>query len=124
MKIEQQVCSLELAKRLKDLGVVEPSLFFFEWRGAKPHEIEFQEKPYHNPDNVNTYTVAELGEMLKTLLDDEFISYNFDNDEEFVWIAQVKKWSDVTFVGHTEHADTEANARAKMLVYLLENKLS
>jgi hypothetical protein len=33
MKLESQVCSLELAKKLKELGVVQVSTFY--WQGMK-----------------------------------------------------------------------------------------
>src|SRR3990167_9294177 len=64
LKLKHQVCNIKLATQLKELGVTFPSIFFFEWTGAKPDEIEMNNGAYHNIDNVNTFTVSELGVML------------------------------------------------------------
>lgn len=62
MKLEDQVVSLELAKRLKELEVMQESLFFWcdNW-------VHSQDSVYHSPTSSETFsafTVAELGEML------------------------------------------------------------
>ena len=115
MKLKDQVCSLKLAIKLKKLGVVVPSLFFFEWAGAKPSEIEFQEKPDYNPDNANAYTVAELGEMLKPRY---YLTVSWDMKSEWVVCSEIDRLEE-----HVEHSANLADAMAKMLVYLLEKKL-
>lgn len=131
MEPSNQVCSLELARKLKELGVKQDSLcvwvrnahrkrFLIENRLLSDFYERYVDK---GGECYCAFTVAELGELMKNYDEDMFVSYNFDNDESFEWIAQINRWSDITFVGHTEHADTEANARAKMLVYLLENQL-
>src|ERR1051325_10817319 len=62
MQLEQQVCSLELAKRLRELGVKQESYFywFFEEYNHEPvgWRIQTEEGDY------SAFTVAELGEML------------------------------------------------------------
>lgn len=73
MKLENQVCTLEQAKKLKELGIVQDSLFswrkgefyntgewIFEWyvtNDAYDFEIEPSE-------SYSAFTVAELGMML------------------------------------------------------------
>jgi hypothetical protein len=57
------------------------------------------------------FTVAELGEMLPETY------YSGSNQFGSYWCSTVNV-TDRTFV-----ADTEADARAKMLIYLVENKL-
>src|SRR5439155_13694049 len=62
--LEKQVCSLDLAKRLKELGVRQESLFIWNYY---PHTDGY--KLQYNPDygsvlNISAFTVAELGEML------------------------------------------------------------
>jgi hypothetical protein len=70
--LEKQVVSLELAKRLKELGVKQESLFF--WMSIKDDDgkdcwaVKYGplETFYGIPvdENISAFTVAELGEML------------------------------------------------------------
>src|SRR5438874_1108848 len=78
MKLEQQVCSLELAKKLKELGAKQESLFYWvdlNFGGArgelKPYPMFYQQqRPWDKGDLysehwlASAFTVAELGEML------------------------------------------------------------
>ena len=64
MKLEEQVCSLELAKKLKELGVKQDG--YFSWELIyKKWEIR-PDCCYEDLDNVmvSAFTVAELGEIL------------------------------------------------------------
>jgi hypothetical protein len=130
MTLEQQVCSLELAKRLKELGVKQES--FFTWRGwSRGWMIDVDRDRQGRrissvDDGYSAFTVAELGEMLP---------------EAFSWGGTQVALSAVKYSGgwHVRYmsgqyrksrsvnefqdAATEADARAKMLIYLLENKL-
>ncbi len=120
MKLEQQVCSLELAIKLKKLGVTAPSIFFFEWTGAKPNEIEQNTEPCYNLDNVNAYTVAELGEIMKGK---GMGTSAYASIGETWWVAGGEWDVGKQKYTHTEQADNEADARAKTLIYLLEHNL-
>ena len=111
MKLENQVCSLELAKKLKELGVVEVSIFFYEWSGAKDLSMNENNKSYFNIDGINAYSVAELGEMIK-----HHIHYQDYKESGEIWLFDD---SDDIFI----EADTEANARAKMRINLIEKGL-
>lgn len=120
MKLEQQVCSLDLAKRLKELGVKQESYFY--WSGTeqfgflvRPFEDRFQ---YPEAINLSAFTVAELGEMLP----DAVATYRYKTEDE-----DPNTWACIKYVpgNHSTyeyvcHADTEANARGKCLIYLLE----
>lgn len=77
MKLEEQVVSLELAKKLKELGVKQDGLF--QWFRQFPgddyllhyidynhHEMDLKIFKEHFPDSCSAFTVAELGEMLPT----------------------------------------------------------
>lgn len=123
MKLEQQVVSLELAQKLKELGVKQES--FFKWSNVRTNKEmlwslyvppEFNKIPH--PDlwvhGVSAYTVAELGEMLP-----KGCFTTKTESDEFPWRCEYKGGYGVIASG----ADTEADARAKMLVYLLENNL-
>lgn len=145
MKLEEQVCSLELAKKLKELGVKQDSLFYYEkdeyqfWydrilRTAKPdikmegEAIDTREGDYFNHDenSISAFTVAELGEMLPDEYpgdsDSNLLIFKAEAKDLVHWYIRYE--NDVQEMSiHTEFAETEANARAKMLIYLLENKL-
>lgn len=135
MKLEQQVCSLELAQKLKELGVKQESLFYWtDYQSATFDKGEFIQKfwvaGFNDPleeDGATYYsafTVAELGEMLpKELKIGEYI-YDVEfywSDKE--WFISYAKYVDGIHREHEIYAETEADARAKMIVYLLENKL-
>jgi len=132
MKIEQQVCSLELSKRLKELGVKQESAF--QWIPYPDGSVRLGEwylqlvptragKGIYNMTGVSAYTVAELGELLPTEQKDRlgFFSGKAING----WFCEVKNYGVMPFNRlHVElQHDTEADARAKMLVYLIENEL-
>jgi hypothetical protein len=115
MKLENQVCSLELAKRLKELGVKQESLFYHDNTLKK---VAWTGNIYLAPVDfgmryVSAFTVAELGEMLKKY------------EMECIWFEEQEQWGCYqTCDGYEPHyADTEADARARMLIYLLENGL-
>ena len=122
MKLKQQVTSLELSKKLKELGVEQNS--YFAWVLNNCDANIWDETMWESYDGPNkpeilacAFTVAELGEMLP--LEKCFI--DIQGNEEDSWYFHVK--DDRGFQMFVEDAETEANARAKMLIYLLENKL-
>ena len=76
---------------------------------------------------MSAFTVAELGEMLPDEYpgDSESILMCFKvsgGKEWSKWYVRYQK-DDLEETIHTEFAGTEADARAKMLIYLLENNL-
>lgn len=138
MKLEQQVCSLELSKRLKELGVKQESLFYWygEWYDPNP---PFREKAkrwyielagYVSPekdieDTFSAFTVAELGEMLPMIVnnnDDTNWLYTTKHDDGYS--VQYGSIENNSFnIVYEQYSDTEADARAKILIYLLENDM-
>lgn len=142
MTIEQQVTSLELSKRLKELGVKQESLF--HWCEIWELDLEKKEmvdtgkrEPIQRCQSnamyriiCSAFTVAELGELLPRR-DYQTDDNNRDTGDLASWVTFKSdgKWHcSLTWRytrTNTEYitADTEADARAKMLVYLLENKL-
>jgi hypothetical protein len=125
MKFEEQVTSVELSNRLLELGVRKPSLFFREWTGAKQDEIQMWDDINGDVclDNVNCYTVAELGEMLPR---GEVLPYRLETGSKPTWYSSKHLPEDgpSDMDRSTIQESTEANARAKMLIYLLENGLA
>lgn len=146
MKLQDQVTNLEISKKLKELGVKQESLFWW-WRdkrdgmpqldGAVTHPINTATISESEGYEVlySAFTVAELGEMLKPIKDvnkNEFV-FSTTRDEIGLWAASgfssySESWEfeDKKYTEHElffDDIDTEANARGKMLIYLLEQKL-
>ena len=129
MKLENQVCSLELSQKLLTLGVKQES--YFSWLKLQGHHHVWPSSQTNCAD-CSAFTVAELGEMLPdsikadklfnngdtTLLDlhGHFIKSSKKDDEYKIYIDGLTKCT-IFF------SKNEANARAKMLIYLIENKL-
>lgn len=107
MNLENQVCSLELAKKLKELDVKQESLFSW-YKGEVRRGNQLTQELTRGEPPVSAFTVAELGNILYPKIEklkasdipDEFIL----GDENFSQNFKADFW-------------------AKMLVYLLENKL-
>ena len=116
MKLEEQVCSLELAKKLKSLGVKQESLFWYTYAPKDKQDGEWihvltSKRNNMLEETISAFTVAELGQRLiigtNTMWDGQRHKVTF-GDEHNAWSVREA---------------TEADARAKMLIYLLENKL-
>lgn len=123
MNLKDQVVSLKLAKRLKEFGVKQESLYGWCLTNSKLKHNEvvltcaqainhslynchLQKETY-----VSAFTVAELGNFLNRCA-----SYRQDNKLYICIMFYVPG-------GYRQEAETEADARAKMLIYLLENGL-
>ena len=123
MKLENQVCSLELAKELKELGVKQESLWDWEYHSQDGKKWFWEIQPLFSgyvKEELRTsaFTVAELGEYLKVISSDELhIFYLEQNDE---WVSNFYDYTP-DFPQYT--SNTEADARAKMLIYLIKNNL-
>jgi len=118
MKIEEQVCSLELAKKLKELGVAQESLFKWHSKIDEKGNLSHTEIIYYPAKQMkqdySAFTCAELGELIPK-------SYGlpaYYSNEGWVYLEGIDA-SDIKSIV----SDTEANARVKMLVYLLKNDL-
>lgn len=120
MKIEDQVCTIEQAKKLKELGVVQESyLYHFKglgnddtWRITSKIFLPLarEEKEFNN-HIYSAFTVAELGVAIGS----GYYTYNGQNGLE--WVCYNKH--DV-FIINGERFPTEAQARAALLIHLIE----
>ncbi len=129
MKLEHQVVSLQPSQRLKELGFKQESLFYWkrglEVGASNTDELNLHYGRFFNPIEIkyaiSAYTVAELGEMLPEGFWSSKHQTRFECGKNIVeydnYIRGNKPTCDM------EYADTEADARAKMLIYLVENKL-
>lgn len=122
MNLISQVCNLDLSKQLHELGVRVESIFVHIIEDGGNHRLVclFQEFKYlqiRYAETYPAYTVSELGLMLP----DEFISLK--SCEE--WLAfEVFSSPDGSLV-EIPYCDskTEADCRAKALIYCIENGL-
>jgi len=137
MKIENQVCSLELAKKLKELGFEQESLFIYFYDGDgwsirdwnEPIPANIAEKNY---DFIySAYTVAELGEMLPMFLTAEQMGNAPEYGEMYLemwhdsygWALTYRNDNEQSVLEEPIREKTEADGRATMLIYLKENNL-
>jgi len=131
MRIETQICSINLARKLKDIGVDQHSLLWyvydrrynatfiehkypvFSWKhddgcvtNVNGHEVEYFEI-------VSAFNVAELGFLLPASCD----STRRDKND---WTARYFPKDDLV---RNSFGETEADARAKLLIFLIEAKI-
>jgi len=148
MKLEDQMTSPELSKELKELGVPQDSLWYWQSiNGSTPrlvhgngegvkyfcqcnlcgHDNDFCEKfndscGYGRTEITITnsaYTVAELGEMLP-----KDLRVGADTMGHLMIMKGYKVWHCVYDGDYrtTSRDEREAEARGKMLKWLIENK--
>ncbi len=140
MKLENQVVSLELAQKMKELGFKQESYFnYIKYQCKEKAEIVH---PFEDRNIVlscscgetetlcSAYTVAELGSVLPDTFINNMASSSSEHQlHRLICEKQDKVWNVIyVCVGCmgrlcSTQADTEADARAKMLIYLVENKL-
>lgn len=141
MDIKNQVCSLEQAKRLKELGVKHPGYFCYAHPVKEVHKgfdgeatdyiEEYKDEPelmdlsaamWNGLPYCHAYTVAELGVMI-----DDFVSHARRID--YGWEVRFKQRippekekfvSTLELNGTFITRATEAQARGHLLIYLLE----
>jgi hypothetical protein len=131
MKLENQVVSLELAKQLKELGVKQESIWCWTEFWGDKWEITFKDfAKLTQTGNVSAFTVAELGEMLCPGMTQQFKKNDWHEDAVDVsftttvmpqWEQDEMRYS-LVLGAHMwfVHDKSEANARAKALIYLIQ----
>lgn len=133
MNLESQVASLDLSKRLHELGVRAPALFYWYSQNEKDWELHVSKNGQRYSEyniyqwNYNAYTVAELGMMLPA-----GISFDKTNGFPYANVLLWHAWADTLFYtmdGYPEKRKlsesklSEADCRAKALIYCIEQKL-
>jgi hypothetical protein len=129
VNITNQICSLDLAKQLKKLGVKQDSLFYRFDHGS--HQYIFcREYEQYSPqvnldinDGYSAFTSEELGAMLPSSL----------AGEDFLFISKTKDGTYSALYDHTTHSisyygfiatsENLADCLANLLIYFLEKKL-
>lgn len=120
MIIENHVIFLELSIRLAELGVKQESLFY--WHNKKIACPSFQEYNFV-PDNFySAFLSSELGDMLPPYVANGNYQLRFYKFEESYACDYEDKEGGCFCFADTE-APTEADCRAKTLIYLIQQKL-
>ena len=138
--IEKHCVSLELSKKLKELGVPQKSEFYW-LRGADPKEgiwtivhKQIMEDVIYDKRNLPTsaYLASELGEMLPNYINIPYKNGKTKSPNHFLVLKKypvdkhnwgIRYYRTSRSINIEKRADTEADARAKMLIYLIENSL-
>lgn len=151
MKLSDQVVSLQLAKRLKELGLKKPAIFGWiyhehaenqawackhdhpnkHWlviRGTNDHKpimwaddnCKLQEQ---KDKEIAAYTSAELGEILPVYIERSDGISPIIQDRYYDAHGKNPCWFIQYFSDIRAYDCKEADARAKMLIYLLEQGL-
>jgi len=122
MKLEEQVVSLELAKKLKELGVKQDSFFKWGKMAGEPRVFYPAMMTAFYDTLCSAFTVAELGEMLPEGDGGDYCKGYFTMDNEaYEYHPEYKEHCEIYRIGVWEK--TEADARAKLLIHLIEEGL-
>lgn len=123
MTIENHVTNFDLSKKLYDLGIKRSTLFYWTIGGV----VYRGEMPFWTDSNYSAFLVSELGNFIPAMYTNfsHYCNYSIrygklQNDKFFISInsphMQEKIIDDLI-------SDNEADCRAKMLIYLIENGL-
>jgi len=139
MNIEQQVASLELSKRLRELGLKQESYFLWiiadhpnessgkpcvQHRGGL--ESNYNKTPVHDGWTLTSYSafsVAELGEMLPDKIRYGTLQCAKENHTYILSYFEQEDFTEIPSKNFICHDGNEANARAQLLITLIENDL-
>lgn len=128
MLLEEQVISLEFAKKLKDLGVRQGSLFYWvrqfetDENGCNKFLLKFDSRNEvssilnvfnYFPNSLSAFTISELSEMLPCKIKQHLCLIKLKGIWEIGYELSLPRFSGKNL----------ANALSKMLIYLLENNL-
>lgn len=113
LELEKQVCDLDSARRLKELGFIQESLFYWNPKNGR---LRYGFESYIDEKGlmqwfISAYTTTELGIFLP-----KYMNISTFCTEEDYWIC-----SDNEKICFTDLKEVEA--RARMLIYLTEQGL-
>lgn len=135
MKIEDQVCNVELAKQLEELGVEQDSVFWW-WHSPLDDEWKILYDPgtIYRTEGYSAFTIAELEtEIFKIFENDYDFCYDFvvshsptggtwegETFNEMYEVQLINLFDTTDSI--MERADTGANVRVKILICLIEHQ--
>jgi len=140
LTVDRQVTSLEISKKLEELGVKQESLFYWVhdhvndiWEIVIDFNCNGMGRNYDWNGKISAFTVSELGEMLfkskvncrSRSIQDLLPQYWSNHNKWEIHCTHYynEKGNQVVDLKIDIIANTEADARGKMLIYLIENGL-
>jgi len=126
MKIEKQVCNIKSSKKLEKLGIKQDSFFYWyklkgKWILFRGIDLGLPEFKSEKGEKIySAFTPAELGEKLPSRVNNKNVVFGKIGKNYEIYLH--RKDEDIVQNEYFREK-TEANARAKMLIYLKENKL-
>lgn len=119
MEIEAHGCSFEYAKILKELGVKQISVF--RWINENSTSPNFHFDYYQNMAmGICAFTSAELGQLLPMFIEEEYFFNSHRCARNGWWVSYTSSHNESI---HTYWDTSEANARAKLLIGLIEKSI-
>jgi hypothetical protein len=104
MILENQVCTIEQAKKLKELGVIQKSLFYWHPKFERPvfgetsvkkHGKQYTVTQVCNDKEVavSAFTASEIGDMLPDLIEYDNRQYELVivKEEHELWLCQYSR---------------------------------
>jgi len=115
MKLEEQNTSLELSKELKEAGYKQEGIWWWKSDEGESYLVYFNSRYRFSKGKILAVapTVAELGEALRN-----FEKSDWRHKIIYEGTMTIYKNYDTRGIRKEIEADTEANARAKMWLYL------
>ena len=132
LELEKQITSLELSRELRELGVKQDSIYYWVQGGGYPDdwgkstlESERQIKNYDKDFVCSAFTVAEHGEALPgeiSILGTKYYLNMGKIDSQKIFYVRYTN-QDIYDTVRKVNSKTEADARAKMRIILIKDKL-
>lgn len=128
MNLEQQVISLDLSKRLYELGVKQESLFYWTEKdeyselgyGLSVSLVKDDLIYYHSEFNsYSAFTASELLELIPLSINDWIFKIESNNGVYEIKYCSYDGKKQLWVSNHTNIL----NALSKMIIHLIENKL-
>ena len=121
MNIESQVTSLELSKKLKEIGVKQESENYFHYCEECKNEYEnykgeFLDYKGHS-ESTSVFTIYELLEIIPKEINYYFLHINNIDDEWYIYYEDAYG----TLNSKQTSDKSMANSLAMMIIYLVEN---
>jgi len=125
MDKQNQVCDLELAKKIEGLGIKQNGFFsYFVTKIKDFHSIDlvssdvFIVGDFGSTEKFSAFNATELGELLPANVASFKVTDGASGLRHAGWGCRICEDGQEV---HKVFADTEANARAEALIYLIES---
>ena len=149
MNIDDQVISIEYAKKLKELGVKQHSIFVWEYHNEQYYRVQYipyavVPNTFNEPEWYSAFSASELMELIPPIIDtknnEPFNNFRFDlqrsvvvKDNEIIPVFLVNYHCDtfqvesgspffaLKLIMHNIYDAKLEDCLAKLLIWLIEN---